>query len=150
MKSNIILIKSFVSMVLQSNLDQTKSSKTLYSFDEKLVFARMSNRAREIVTLQIGHYANHVGTHFWNAQEALFDYSPSPRVSKRYYFTFYHAFKIRLFERYLFPCFYFVFLHFRDCFFLFLKSIFFETFRLSSEDSYSYIFYNKKMNRRVK
>ncbi|KAG0264406.1 mtDNA inheritance, partitioning of the mitochondrial organelle [Mortierella polycephala] len=28
----------------------------------------------EIVTLQFGHYANHVGTHFWNTQEAHFNY----------------------------------------------------------------------------
>ncbi|KAF9989177.1 mtDNA inheritance, partitioning of the mitochondrial organelle [Mortierella antarctica] len=28
----------------------------------------------EIVTLQFGHYANFVGTHFWNTQEAHFNY----------------------------------------------------------------------------
>ncbi|KAF9193404.1 mtDNA inheritance, partitioning of the mitochondrial organelle [Haplosporangium sp. Z 11] len=28
----------------------------------------------EIVTLQFGHYANYVGTHFWNTQEAHFNY----------------------------------------------------------------------------
>ncbi|KAF9906276.1 mtDNA inheritance, partitioning of the mitochondrial organelle, partial [Lobosporangium transversale] len=31
----------------------------------------------EIVTLQFGHYANFVGTHFWNTQEAHFNYQPS-------------------------------------------------------------------------
>ena len=30
---------------------------------------------REVVTLQIGHYANFVGTHLWNAQESLFAYN---------------------------------------------------------------------------
>ena len=29
---------------------------------------------REILTLQFGHYANFVGTHFWNLQESSFDY----------------------------------------------------------------------------
>ncbi|XP_041361041.1 protein misato homolog 1-like [Gigantopelta aegis] len=29
---------------------------------------------KEIVTLQIGHYANFVGTHFWNIQESSFTY----------------------------------------------------------------------------
>ena len=27
-----------------------------------------------IITLQLGHYANHVGAHFWNTQEASFVY----------------------------------------------------------------------------
>ncbi|XP_067665143.1 protein misato homolog 1-like [Haliotis asinina] len=31
---------------------------------------------REIVTLQIGHYANFVGTHWWNIQESSFVYTP--------------------------------------------------------------------------
>ncbi|OZJ03183.1 hypothetical protein BZG36_03322 [Bifiguratus adelaidae] len=30
----------------------------------------------EIITLQFGHYANYIGTHFWNAQEAYFSYGP--------------------------------------------------------------------------
>ncbi|XP_059052386.1 protein misato [Achroia grisella] len=30
---------------------------------------------REILTLQFGHYANFVGTHFWNQQELSFDYT---------------------------------------------------------------------------
>lgn len=34
----------------------------------------------EIVTLQLGHRANHVGTHFWNAQQSYFTY-PSSGVS---------------------------------------------------------------------
>lgn len=33
--------------------------------------------SREIVTLQIGHYANFVGTHWWNLQESSFNYDPS-------------------------------------------------------------------------
>ncbi|KAK7496885.1 hypothetical protein BaRGS_00011865 [Batillaria attramentaria] len=31
---------------------------------------------REIVTLQLGHYANFTGSHWWNAQEAAFVYDP--------------------------------------------------------------------------
>ncbi|CAO3696046.1 unnamed protein product [Rhizopus stolonifer] len=30
---------------------------------------------KEIITLQLGLLSNHVGTHFWNAQEEYFDYS---------------------------------------------------------------------------
>lgn len=30
---------------------------------------------REILTLQLGHYANYVGAHFWNLQELSFDYT---------------------------------------------------------------------------
>ncbi|KAK7022049.1 Protein misato 1 [Halocaridina rubra] len=38
----------------------------------------MDNSIRELVTLQIGHYANFVGTHWWNLQESSFVYdSPS-------------------------------------------------------------------------
>lgn len=29
---------------------------------------------REIITLQVGHYANYVGTHFWNTQESYFTF----------------------------------------------------------------------------
>ena len=32
---------------------------------------------REIVTLQLGGVANHVGTHWWNLQEAGFIYDPA-------------------------------------------------------------------------
>ena len=32
---------------------------------------------REIVTLQVGGVANHVGTHWWNLQEAGFIYDPA-------------------------------------------------------------------------
>lgn len=32
---------------------------------------------REIVTLQIGHYSNFVGTHWWNLQESSFNYDPA-------------------------------------------------------------------------
>lgn len=35
----------------------------------------MAVTKREIVTLQFGHYSNYVGTHWWNCQEAGFDYS---------------------------------------------------------------------------
>lgn len=37
----------------------------------------MSSETREIVTLQVGHFANFVGTHWWNLQESTFTYSPS-------------------------------------------------------------------------
>lgn len=30
---------------------------------------------KEILTLQFGHYANFVGTHWWNLQESSFDYN---------------------------------------------------------------------------
>nr|XP_029707926.1 protein misato [Aedes albopictus] len=33
--------------------------------------------AREILTLQLGNYANYVGTHWWNIQEASFNYDPN-------------------------------------------------------------------------
>jgi len=32
------------------------------------MFQIMSGLTREIVTLQVGHYANFVGTHWWNIQ----------------------------------------------------------------------------------
>ena len=37
----------------------------------------METAARDdaVITLQVGHYANHVGTHFWNTQEASFVYA---------------------------------------------------------------------------
>ncbi|XP_052866490.1 protein misato [Anopheles cruzii] len=31
---------------------------------------------REVLTFQLGHYANHVGTHWWNIQESSFNYDP--------------------------------------------------------------------------
>ncbi|CRL04367.1 CLUMA_CG017460, isoform A [Clunio marinus] len=33
--------------------------------------------AREIITLQFGNFANHVGCHFWNIQENSFNYDPT-------------------------------------------------------------------------
>ncbi len=33
--------------------------------------------ARELITLQVGHHANFVGAHWWNAQEAQFSYTPT-------------------------------------------------------------------------
>ncbi|XP_053691518.1 protein misato [Sabethes cyaneus] len=33
--------------------------------------------SREILTLQLGNYANYVGTHWWNLQEASFRYDPT-------------------------------------------------------------------------
>ncbi|KAL8773301.1 MAG: hypothetical protein Q9209_001695 [Squamulea sp. 1 TL-2023] len=35
----------------------------------------------EIVTLQLGHRANYLATHFWNAQESYFDYDTSEEPS---------------------------------------------------------------------
>lgn len=29
---------------------------------------------REIIYIQAGNFANHIGTHFWNAQESYFAY----------------------------------------------------------------------------
>ncbi|XP_068188527.1 protein misato homolog 1 [Antennarius striatus] len=34
----------------------------------------MSNCCREVVTLQLGHYSNFVGTHWWNLQDASLSY----------------------------------------------------------------------------
>ena len=34
-----------------------------------------------IITLQLGHYANHVGAHFWNTQEAGFVYPDGDKTS---------------------------------------------------------------------
>lgn len=36
----------------------------------------------EILTLQLGNYANYVGTHFWNLQEASFCYDPNSEPSE--------------------------------------------------------------------
>lgn len=35
----------------------------------------------EIITIQLGHYANFVGTHFWNTQESYFTYGESEEPS---------------------------------------------------------------------
>ncbi len=43
----------------------------------------MAAHGGEILTLQLGHYANFVGTHMWNAQESLFTYSESDEVRAR-------------------------------------------------------------------
>uniref|UniRef100_A0A1B0DNQ5 Misato Segment II tubulin-like domain-containing protein n=2 Tax=Phlebotomus papatasi TaxID=29031 RepID=A0A1B0DNQ5_PHLPP len=37
-------------------------------------------KSREILTLQLGNYANYVGTHFWNIQEAGFQYEPGSGI----------------------------------------------------------------------
>ncbi|XP_061615780.1 protein misato homolog 1 isoform X2 [Phyllopteryx taeniolatus] len=36
----------------------------------------MSNFCREVITLQLGHYSNFVGTHWWNLQDASLSYDP--------------------------------------------------------------------------
>ncbi|KAM9383888.1 protein misato homolog 1 isoform 2-T2 [Pholidichthys leucotaenia] len=36
----------------------------------------MSNLCREVITLQLGHYSNFVGTHWWNLQDASLSYDP--------------------------------------------------------------------------
>ncbi|XP_061839279.1 protein misato homolog 1 [Nerophis lumbriciformis] len=36
----------------------------------------MSSLCREIITLQLGHYSNFVGTHWWNLQDASLCYDP--------------------------------------------------------------------------
>ncbi|KAK0090701.1 hypothetical protein PV325_008038 [Microctonus aethiopoides] len=35
---------------------------------------------REIITIQLGHYANFVGTHWWNLQEGNFSYDPAAKT----------------------------------------------------------------------
>lgn len=35
---------------------------------------------REVITLQLGHYANFVGSHIWNLQEACFSYKPNDKA----------------------------------------------------------------------
>ncbi|XP_059205417.1 protein misato homolog 1 isoform X2 [Centropristis striata] len=39
----------------------------------------MSNFCREVITLQLGHYSNFVGTHWWNLQDASLSYDPETR-----------------------------------------------------------------------
>ncbi|XP_011607631.2 protein misato homolog 1 isoform X1 [Takifugu rubripes] len=43
----------------------------------------MSNPCREVITLQLGHYSNFVGAHWWNLQDATLSYDPDvlPGVS---------------------------------------------------------------------
>uniref|UniRef100_A0AAV2K2G0 Protein misato homolog 1 n=1 Tax=Knipowitschia caucasica TaxID=637954 RepID=A0AAV2K2G0_KNICA len=36
----------------------------------------MSGLCREVLTLQLGHYSNYVGTHWWNLQDASLSYDP--------------------------------------------------------------------------
>lgn len=36
----------------------------------------MSGICREVITLQLGHYSNFVGTHWWNLQDASLSYDP--------------------------------------------------------------------------
>jgi hypothetical protein len=35
---------------------------------------------KEIIYIQAGNISNHVGTHFWNAQQSYFDYSGDKEV----------------------------------------------------------------------
>ena len=32
--------------------------------------------SREILTIQLGHYSNFIGSHWWNIQESNFSYDP--------------------------------------------------------------------------
>ena len=36
-----------------------------------LITVAMSSYCREVVTLQLGHYSNYVGTHWWNLQVSV-------------------------------------------------------------------------------
>jgi len=38
---------------------------------------------KEIIYIQAGNTSNHIGTHFWNAQQSYFDYSASASASGR-------------------------------------------------------------------
>ncbi|XP_069576990.1 protein misato homolog 1 [Brachyistius frenatus] len=42
----------------------------------------MSNPCREVVTLQLGHYSNFVGTHWWNLQDASLSYDPEAALGE--------------------------------------------------------------------
>ncbi|XP_034747657.1 protein misato homolog 1 isoform X1 [Etheostoma cragini] len=42
----------------------------------------MSNFSREVITLQLGHYSNFVGTHWWNLQDASLSYDPDAPPSE--------------------------------------------------------------------
>nr|XP_045594408.1 protein misato homolog 1-like [Procambarus clarkii]XP_045594409.1 protein misato homolog 1-like [Procambarus clarkii]XP_045594410.1 protein misato homolog 1-like [Procambarus clarkii] len=48
----------------------------------------MAQAVRELITLQVGHYANFVGTHFWNLQEASFVYDSSSVTDINHDFLF--------------------------------------------------------------
>lgn len=37
----------------------------------------MAQRQKEVIHLSFGAFANHISTHYWNAQESYLDYSPS-------------------------------------------------------------------------
>ncbi len=41
----------------------------------------MSGTCREIVTLQLGHYSNFVGTHWWNLQVSLINSEYIPFIN---------------------------------------------------------------------
>ncbi|XP_068431087.1 protein misato homolog 1 [Clinocottus analis] len=42
----------------------------------------MTNFCREVITLQLGHYSNFVGTHWWNLQDASLSYDPETPPSE--------------------------------------------------------------------
>ncbi|KAM9737325.1 protein misato homolog 1 [Menidia menidia] len=42
----------------------------------------MSSVCREVITLQLGHYSNFVGTHWWNLQDASLSYDPDSPPSE--------------------------------------------------------------------
>lgn len=41
----------------------------------------MGNHTKEIISLQIGNYANYVGTHWWNIQESGFNYTEDGEIN---------------------------------------------------------------------
>ena len=49
---------------------------------------------RSVITLQVGHYSNYIGAHFWNIQVIIFDL-----VSFRdsLFVIYYHAFKCKFY-----------------------------------------------------
>ncbi|KAM4539631.1 protein misato homolog 1 isoform 2-T2 [Odontesthes bonariensis] len=42
----------------------------------------MSSFCREVITLQLGHYSNFVGTHWWNLQDASLSYDPGSPLAE--------------------------------------------------------------------
>ncbi|KAG0720520.1 Protein misato 1 [Chionoecetes opilio] len=48
----------------------------------------MSQTTRELITLQVGHHANFIGTHWWNLQEASFIYSTTASTDINHDFLF--------------------------------------------------------------
>uniref|UniRef100_A0A0P4W8X7 Protein misato n=1 Tax=Scylla olivacea TaxID=85551 RepID=A0A0P4W8X7_SCYOL len=48
----------------------------------------MSQVTRELITLQVGHHANFIGTHWWNLQEASFVYSTATSTNINHDFLF--------------------------------------------------------------